>query len=220
MRPLNLAAELLLWVIILMPLLYVLFAWEQLPDRIPVHFNLQGEPNNWAGKSELTAIILFLSVGVNLLFLFIPALDPKGKIQKMGSHYDKLRIVTMLFITLFSGLLIFNATSVIEISPNLILLLVGLFLAALGNYLQVVKPNYFIGIRTPWTLESETVWRKTHRLASPIWVIGGLLIVLLPFFTDGVVTEVTLLGIFLIIGLVPVIYSYFCFKKEKKAQQT
>lgn len=217
MKRLSLAAELILWVITLLPLLYLWLNWAQLPELVPVHFNTEGDPNRWAGKGELIAIVFFITVGLHLLLLLIPRIDPKGRIKNMGRNYDKLRIILVLFMSSLAILLIYSASTG-EISPQLLFVLIGCLFAALGNYFQAVKPNYFIGIRTPWTLESENVWRKTHRIAGPLWVIGGILVALLAFINDPTLREVTFLSIIAILVIVPIAHSYLSFRKEKAVQ--
>ena len=218
MKQLSLPTELLLWGIILVPIVYLWVSWTQLPERVPVHFNLQGEANGWASKSELAAIVLFSTAGLNLLLLFIPAIDPKGRIGNMGSKYNSLRIILVLFMAAFAIFLIYSATSTQLLNPNLMLVLVGALFAAMGNYFQTVKPNYFIGIRTPWTLENEVVWRKTHRLAGRIWVVGGILIALLPLVEDNGIREVVFISIVAVLVLIPTAHSYIAFQKEKAIQ--
>ena len=93
--------------------------------------------------------------------------------------------------------------------------LVGGLFMFLGNYFQAIKPNYFIGIRTPWTLENENVWRKTHQLGGKLFFIAGLLIMILPFVLHQYFHEIFLTIIFSA-ALIPVIYSYILSKQEEK----
>jgi len=85
-----------------------------------------------------------------------------------------------------------------------------------GNYFQTIKPNYFIGIRTPWTLESPEVWKKTHRLGGQIWFVGGLVIAVCSMLIPSVYSMKIVIASFLILALIPVIYSYLYFRDNKK----
>ncbi len=86
----------------------------------------------------------------------------------------------------------------------------------LGNYFQTIRSNYFIGIRTPWTLENEQVWKKTHLLGGRIWMAGGLLIVILSFIITDNHSLMIAFGILcFIMVIIPVIFSYTEFRKEK-----
>lgn len=96
-----------------------------------------------------------------------------------------------------------------------VLVSIGILIAITGNYMNSIKPNYFIGIRTPWTLENPDVWKKTHRFASKLWIIGGVLMTIsafTPFLKDSLFVIV---GAVLILAVIPFIYSYRLFNKLK-----
>ncbi|WP_187263179.1 SdpI family protein [Pontibacter beigongshangensis] len=216
MKKVNLRTEFFLWLVMLVPFVYLWLSWQELPARVPIHFNLQGEADGWADKSILIGLLLFITVGLYLLLLLLPKIDPKRKIEHTSPVYARIRVVLVLFMAALGVYSIYSASGQQAVNLNLILISIGVLVAALGNYLQSLKPNYFIGIRTPWTLESETVWRKTHRLSGPIWFAGGLLIALLALVDDSMVRQVLLIAIIAILVLVPVTYSYMESKKEKK----
>ena len=90
---------------------------------------------------------------------------------------------------------------------------------ALGNYFKVIKQNYFLGIKTPWTLESEEVWKLTHILAGKLWIVGGLLIVIFSLIITENINFYIFLSITAIISIVPIVYSYLIFKELKKSNQ-
>ena len=91
----------------------------------------------------------------------------------------------------------------------------GAFFAILGNFIKTIKPNHFIGIHTPWTLESDYTWEKTHQLSGPIWVVGGIMIAILPFvFPHKAVSPIIILGMLTVMILVPVVYSYFVYRNK------
>jgi uncharacterized membrane protein len=94
---------------------------------------------------------------------------------------------------------------------------VGGLLAVIGNYFQALRPNYFIGIRTPWTLQSEQVWKKTHKLGGRVWMGGGILIAILSFLIHGNEASGIVFGTLLgIMVLWPVLYSFTEFRKESR----
>jgi uncharacterized membrane protein len=101
--------------------------------------------------------------------------------------------------------------------PSMVQLGVGALFIILGNYMGKLKHNYFMGIRTPWTLASEEVWYRTHRMAGPFWVIGGLLFIATSFLTTGLLAKTILIIIFGIIAI-PIVYSYVIFKRLEKEQ--
>jgi len=92
---------------------------------------------------------------------------------------------------------------------------VGLTFIVLGNYLGRVEPNWFIGIRTPWTLESETVWRKTHRIAAWFFVLGGVIVVA-SALVPGVETEMAFVATLVLAAAVPAALSYILWWREQR----
>lgn len=205
--------ELIMWVLILIPLIYMATIWKTLPAVVATHFGLDGTPNGWSDKTSLPYIIGGLGIGSYLLMLFIPYFDPKNKIAQMGEKYYSIRLLMTLFMSSISFYLLYVSDKGV-INPNLLIALIGAFYVVLGNYLQSVKPNYFIGIRTPWTLENEETWKKTHRLSGRLWLIGGLLTIFIAFFTKNNTFLAVSFGIVTaIITLIPIIFSYFEFKK-------
>lgn len=205
--------ESILWIIILLPFVYLSVIWKSLPPQIATHFDFGGNPNGWTDKNDLIYLFGALGIGTYIIMLFIPAFDPKKKIEQMGEKYYSLRLLMTFFMTAVSVYILYNGNGN-RINPGLIIGFLGLFFAILGNYLQTVKPNYFIGIRTPWTLENEQTWKSTHRLGGRMWMAGGLLIVILSVITDNNSLLWIVFGIITgVIVIVPVVYSYLEFRK-------
>ena len=205
--------ESILWILMLLPFVYLSTIWTELPARIPTHFDLGGNPNGWSDKNGLIYLLASLGIGTYLVMLLIPRFDPRKKIQQMGEKYYSLRVLMTIFMTLISVYILYSGNGN-KINPNLLIGLIGAFYAVFGNYLQTVKPNYFIGFRTPWTLENEQTWKRTHRLAGRMWLLGGLFIVITSFtLNNNIALGIIFATITLIIVIVPVIYSYLEFKK-------
>lgn len=205
--------NLILAVLILSPLVYLALVWSSLPDEVPLHFGADGQPDRWGSKSTLIYLPGLLPLGIYLLMKVIPLIDPKNSIQKMGNKYHILSLFLVGFMTVVAFLVITlglgKSISTLPTIPALI----GVLFIVLGNYMQSIKPNYFLGIRTPWTLESDVVWRKTHRLGGRLFMGGGILMVLVAFTMEGVLMFATYVSIALSISLISVIYSYVEFKK-------
>lgn len=208
--------ELILWLFIALPYVYLAQIWNQLPDQVPTHFNIHGEADDWSSKTALLWLPGAMCIGMYLLLLWIPSLDPKGKIQQMGDKYYTLRFILTVFFSVFAMYLIYLSSAGNLSNPNILLGLIGLLFAMLGNYFQTIRPNYFIGIRTPWTLESEHVWKKTHQLGGKLWMVGGLLIILLAILiNNNQLFMILFIGLVSIMTLIPIVYSYTEFKREK-----
>ena len=208
--------ESVLWALIILPYIYLATIWNELPAQVPTHFNMAGNPDDWSGKTTLLFLPGALGLGIYFLMLSIPILDPKKKIQQMGGKYFTFRLMLTLFFSLLATYLLYISNAGSLKKPNMLIALVGALFAILGNYFQTVRPNYFIGIRTPWTLESEQTWKKTHRLGGRLWIIGGVLITVLSFMISNNLTlAITFWTLLSVMVIVPVVFSYTEFQKDK-----
>lgn len=212
----NARKEFPLLIIVLLPFLYLGYLYANLPDTVPTHWNAHGEIDGWGSKSTLWIIPFVTSLLGYVLLSIAPKIDPKGQIKQMGAKYYQLKFIVVLFLAAL-GLYILYATQQQSMSsPKIIFILLGVFFTALGNYLPSVKPNYFIGLRTPWTLESPTVWKKTHRFTGKLWVLGGLAVIILSLVLPQSQNIIAFIAITFMITIVPLIYSYIWFKEEKQ----
>lgn len=198
----------------LLPFAYLAYIWPSLPQRVPMHWNASGEIDRWGDKSETLMIPILMTGLVYVLFLIIPKIDPKRKLESMGNKLNSFRMILTCFMSVLS-LYILYSIKTHNADPKMLFPLLGLLFAFLGNYMKTMKPNYFIGFRTPWTLESEEVWRKTHKLGGMLWFVGGLLMTF-TFLLDGKAQLYTFMAIIIVISIIPVAYSYLEFQKLKK----
>lgn len=207
--------EAILWVWTLTPMLYLIVIWHDLPDSVPTHFGIDGKPNDWSSKSTLFFLVGGMSIGTYLLMLILPKIDPSKRINEMGQKYDSLRHIIGFFMMLL-GIYILYAAKAGELSkPQYLIAIVAALLAMMGNYFQTLRPNYFIGIRTPWTMSNENVWKQTHLLAGRLWLAGGLLSLVLALTMELNTVLLSILGVILFtIVIVPVALSYWYFQKE------
>lgn len=197
----------------LLPFVYLAYIWNELPKEVPMHWNASGEIDRWGDKSELF-MMLFMLTGISyFVFLIIPYIDPKQKLQNMGNKLNNLRLILGLFMSALAIYILYSVQQKTS-NPVLIFPLIGLLFAFLGNYFKTIKPNYFIGIRTPWTLENEDVWKKTHLLGGKLWFVGGLLMAM-TFVLPNKIQFYTFMGITAVISIFPIVYSYLEFKKTK-----
>lgn len=209
----NFRKEIPLIVIVLLPFLYLAYVWNTLPEKVPLHWNVEGEIDRYGDKSELILIPILLPLLVYILFTIIPKIDPKGKIKYMGNKYNTLKTLLTLFMSVLALVIIYIAQHENLYNPNYIILLIGLLFAVLGNYFKTLRTNYFIGIKTPWTLENETVWKETHKLAGKMWLVGGILIILASLLLNERANLTLFAIITVVITLIPVIFSYLKFQK-------
>jgi uncharacterized membrane protein len=212
---LTLKKELPLIGIVLAPFVYLAIIWNMLLDKVPTHWNYKGDVDKWGDKYSLIALLFLLPVLTYVLMLVIPKIDPKNKIELMGGKYYQLKFILVLFMSTLAFIILHISVNQSTSSPNLIFIPIGVLFIALGNYFKVVQPNYFIGIRTPWTLENTEVWKLTHNLAGKLWIAGGLIIVITSLTITKSIFIYFFIGTTAIITLVPVIYSYIKFKELK-----
>ena len=207
--------ELVLWILILLPIIYLASIWQNLPSIVPTHFSNSGVANGWSHKSMLIYVTCGLGFGFYLIMLVIPYLDPRKNIMKMGQKYYNIRFILTFFIALILTFLIYSSNGGTFKNPNLYLLILGNVFVFLGIIFKSIKPNNFIGVRTPWSMESDYNWKKTHQLAAPILIWGGAILNALPFiFPHKAAKTVIVLGIAFIIVIVPHVYSYIVYRNE------
>ena len=200
---------------VLLPFIYLAYLWNSLPQKVPIHWYFKGEINGWGTKYSLIGLVFLLPVLTYILMLAIPKIDPKNRIELMGGKYFQIKFVLVGFMSVLALFIIYSSKSQTLSNPIMVFVLLGLLFMALGNYFKVIKQNYFLGIKTPWTLESEEVWKLTHTLAGKLWIVGGLLIVIFSLVIPENINFYFFISITAIISIVPIAYSYLIFKKLK-----
>ncbi|MEY3421297.1 MAG: hypothetical protein RIR48_1589 [Bacteroidota bacterium] len=206
----------LVLVLVTAPIIYLKIVYDKIPEKVAVHFGADMQPDRFGDKSELWNIILILTGVSFLLYILMVNLgkiDPKNQSMQSKDLIEKIGLSVVTFLSLISIYIIYNSYN--PTIGNFIFILLGGFFAFLGNFMYNVKPNYFVGIRLPWTLENEDNWRKTHHLGGKIWVIGGLLIILTGILLSPALMYKILLPILLVMVLIPVIFSYRYYEKSK-----
>jgi uncharacterized membrane protein len=200
-----------------------LVAGSLLPDaiRLPIHWNLLGEADRFADKWVALMVPPALAGLVSLLFYLLPAVEPRkeGLARSQGLYlYGWLALLLMggvIEVALLSTAFGWGLRSLHLLAGG-----VGIMLMLIGNQLGKSRSMYLMGIRTPWTLVSEDVWIKTHRLCGKLMVGGGLLMLvttLLPV-PSGVLATVSAVVILVSAG-VPILYSFFAWRREGRADQ-
>jgi len=207
-------ASLVLVVLVTLGTAYVSLQRDRLfPERVPVHWGIDGQPDAFTPREALVPWLWLLPavlLGLILLGRVLPWLSPRHfDLESFRPTYEYLFfLVTLLFAYLHLILLLAQMEMLGDIGRWLMAGLCGLYVA-MGNVLGKVRKNFFVGIRTPWTLASDTVWEATHRLGAWCFVAGGLLGLLL-LLTP--LPPLSLMMVVLLVPLVPVIYSLALYK--------
>jgi uncharacterized membrane protein len=211
MKNRDLKQEITLLILALVPIVYLFINWNALPEQMPIHFDLNGKPNGYGSRYTY----LILPLGIYLLMFVLPLIDPKkANYEIFSQSYFKLRLILGIFFGMMTGLIIYNQLHEVQNMKLFTSNLVFFLFMLLGNYLGTIKPNYFVGIKVPWTLNSDEVWAKTHRMAGKLWFWCGLLGVIVSLiFKDG---YPILVAVILICSFVPIIYSYVIYQKIAK----
>ncbi|MFA4960658.1 MAG: SdpI family protein [Candidatus Pacearchaeota archaeon] len=203
-------------ILVLIVALFVVstYFYQILPEKIASHWGVSGDANGYSSKAFGLFFIPVLTLILTLIFLVIPKIDPlKKNIKKFENHYFGFIIVFILFMCLVQAQIILWNLSV-KINPNIVF---PIGIAALFFYIallmRVVKRNWFIGIRTPWTLASDRVWDKTHALGSKLFFISGIFSLAGIFFREF--SWLFIIIPVLISALISIIYSYLIYRKLK-----
>ncbi|VVC00158.1 SdpI/YhfL protein family protein [uncultured archaeon] len=189
-----------------------IFLYNSLPEKMVTHWGADGQPNGYSGKLFGAFIVPVLSLALVLLFAAIPVLDPLRGIEKFRAEYDKLPIVFALFMLYVQGIIISSNLGFAFNSGQLLAPAIGLLFIFIGNLLGKAKRNWFVGIRTPWTMSSEKVWDKTHRLGEKMFTASGIIAILGAL--DGQHAMFFVLVPVLVSAAILVAYSFIEYKKD------
>lgn len=204
-----------MWLVMLVPLVFVLIKWNEFAEQVPTHWNIHGEVDKYSGKWALF-LSPMISLGVYLLLLFVPRIDPRKK------NFDLFRgtywVIRVLVTALLSLLGVITALAALQVKMNVGLIVevstLCMFLV-MGNQFGRIRPNYFVGLRTPWTLNNEEVWMKTHRLAGRIWVGGSLVMLPVMFLCPSPASSYIYFAYIAVLTIVPVVYSWKIYKEKQ-----
>jgi uncharacterized membrane protein len=207
----------IVWLFIIAPAVYLAVVWNTLPETIAMHFNLRGDIDRYGSKNELTTMIFILIAVNSVVYLLLPQvyrIDPKRYAVENKGRLFRIAFAVAVFTSSVLCLLIYSSThGNIKFSMRFILAGVGLMLAVVGNYIYNIKPNYFAGIRLPWTLNNDENWKMTHLLGGKLLFGGGLLIAVICLFAPFTFSMITLFTVLLVVILITCIYSYRLYKK-------
>ena len=182
-----------------------------LPDPMPSHWNMAGQVDGWMPKFWGAFLVPIAMAAMWLVFLVLPRISPRGfEMEPFLRAWGVLK-VTILALMLFIGVLVLRAaTSRGALSHSAVFCALGVLFVVIGNVLGKVTRNFFVGIRTPWTLASEEVWYRTHRLAGKLFVAAGLFVAATSFLRLSVWPFMISIGL---AALVPVVYSYVIYRR-------
>ncbi len=194
------------------------WAWTQLPAgaQVPIHWGIDGQVDGYASKEVGLSLLPVTTIAIAALLAVIPRFEPRrANLERSGKAYGAIWITV---VTLLGGIHVLTVAAALgadlEIS-RLVLIGTGLLFVVIGNYLPKVRPNYLMGIRTPWTLASDLSWTRTHRLGGRLFVIEGLVLAVLGLLDVGPeLLAVTIIGAIVVLLVIVSAYSYQVWKVD------
>jgi uncharacterized membrane protein len=192
--------------------------WDQLPESMASHWNENDQVDGYMSKFWGVWMMPLMVLGMFGIFLLVPVIDPlKANIAKFRNIFNLLILLITAFMLYIHGLtLAWNLGYEFRMSSAM-LPFMGILFVFMGYMLRQAKRNWFIGIRTPWTLSSDTVWDKTHQLGSVLFIASGVLAFLGAFFGGTIALYLTLIPM-LGSALFVVLYSFVLYQREMKGQ--
>lgn len=217
-NPIKYSFKTELWplLILLITIGFSLWTYPQLPDQVVSHWNFYGQADGWSSREFHSLFFPILLIVMYTLFSVLPKFDPNSeRYTEFAGTYINIRnlILSVLFIVFIAATLS-NLGYAINIGAT-ISGTVGLLMIVLGSYFKKLKRNWFVGIRTPWTISSENVWNKTHLLGGRLFMIWGACLILAPWLSPAFAFSILFGGIIVLIFWI-FIYSYILYRNEKK----
>jgi uncharacterized membrane protein len=208
------------WLGLLFALLAIVFSaavLNKLPEQVPTHFNVRGEPDDWTSRNFAAFMMPLFAAGMTVMFNLLPRISPRRQnLDRFDSTYWVIGNTVVFFVCALHVLVLGRAIGWPVDITSATLGGVGALFMILGNVLPRTRSNWWMGIRTPWTMESENVWRATHRLAGKTFMLGGAVTILAALMPMQLRPWVAM-GALIIAGFIPVIYSYLYWRREKAA---
>ena len=193
----------------LVPVVLGLIMWNDLPDMLPTHYGLNGEPDGFSSKLFAVVGIPCIMAALDVLYLFVLSSDPKA-----DGHSQALSRIMLWFTPGLSCIVVpmclFAALGKSVNVALIVQLLLGVLFIVIGNYLPKCRQNYTMGIRVRWTLDDEDNWNYTHRLGGFVYVIAGFVEILNTFFGSPIV----MIAVIIAAVIIPLTASYIYYRKH------
>ena len=182
-----------------------------LPDTVPTHWGFNGQADQYGSKWLPVLLLPCLSLTMLALTIVLPFLSPKNfEVTRSGKAYGEIMLLVSALMGVLDVLILLKTASIPIDIARWIFAACFLFFALMGNLMGKIKRNFYMGIRTPWTLADERVWTQTHRLAAHQWFVGGLIGGIL---TLAGVPMPVMIGYLIVMAFVPVVLSFMIYKR-------
>jgi immunity protein, SdpI family len=217
MKTFQFKKEIWIWLILLIPFIAFTILQKKLPENMPTHFDAYNHVNGYMHPLQFILLIGGINILLYLLLIFLPLIDPKrANYYLFSKAYFVIRLSVSLMLAAPACFNMIYATGDHINIVKLIILIVLFFFIVFANYMGNIRPNWFVGIRTPWTLSNETVWRKTHQLSGRLLFFSALAGFIFELFINGINPVFVVYPVVTIGLIIPAVYSYFEYKKITK----
>ncbi len=186
--------------------------YPTLPDPMPTHWNTSGEIDGWSPKPLGAFLMPLIMAGMVALFAALPRISPRGyPVDEQSRGYRAIELSIVAFMLCVHVVVLLASTGRRIDMAIIVPMLIGALFVVLGNYMSKMRRNFFIGIRTPWTLADEDVWYRTHRLGGRVFVAAGVALMIVPF--AGAAQYAAFTAIAIAAAFIPIVYSYVIYRR-------
>lgn len=215
----SLKTEGLSLALVILSLIFGFYFYQYFPASVPSHWGLNGEVNGYSSRAVGAFMLPVMMVGMYLLFLVLPCLDPKkDQYISFAPTYREFKDLLVIFLFILFLMMGLNALGQIIAIGFWVPIMIGILFVKIGWLLRGVKMNWFIGIRTPWTLSSETVWNKTHQASGWVFTVSGALMAA-TVLASGQTQAILFIAAILFLVITLPLYSYLLYVQEKKVKK-
>jgi uncharacterized membrane protein len=192
----------------------VLVMYPQMPEVVPTHWNIHGVADGHMAKPLGPFVLPLTMVGVLAIFALVRAISPReAPVERFARAYSILASAVLGFLLVLTFVAALIATGTPVNMTKVVMVAVGVLFVVIGNFMGKVTRNYFVGIRTPWTLSNDEVWYRTHRLGGKVFVVSGLAVILAVMLGQMALA----LPVLLAAAAIPVVYSYLVYRRLTRA---
>jgi uncharacterized membrane protein len=190
--------------------------YQRLPETMAVHWDIHGNPNGWMPRAVGAAFGPVLIVFLAFTLRFVPRIDPRAEnYARFAEAYETIVASVLVLMLVVHGIMLAVALGYHVSVARVVPAMVGVLFVVIGNMMPLVRPNWWFGIRTPWTLSNDRVWARTHRLAGYTMTAAGIIMILAALALPSALGLPVLVAVAIASAVGPAVYSYLTWKREE-----
>lgn len=205
------------WLVLGGMFLAAALAWPRVPERLAVHWGIDGTPDRYGGRVEGLLVLPIMALALYGGLRLLPRIDPRrANYAQFAGPYATIRFATLVLLAAIYGVTIASALGYPLDMTRAVSLAIGALFVVIGSVMGKLRPSWFVGIRTPWTLSSGRSWGKTHRLGGWVFIAAGVVFAIAGLLASPTLLLVGLGGFFIALtGLI--VYSYLVWRDDSDA---